>query len=79
MRRLPPRAITFQRKRANRRVINEPQLIRLLQTYGEVTLAPLSHAADMTASPGTLDQTQNGCHRSGANTAGMKFWLLLDE
>ena len=44
MRRLPPRVITFQRKRANRRVVNEPQLIRLLQTYGEVTLA--LHAAN---------------------------------
>ena len=31
-----PRQITFQRKRANRRVINEDQLIHLLQEFGEV-------------------------------------------
>ncbi|EIE21972.1 hypothetical protein COCSUDRAFT_66769 [Coccomyxa subellipsoidea C-169] len=31
-----PRVITFQRKRANRRVVNEEQLISLLKEFGEV-------------------------------------------
>jgi hypothetical protein len=31
-----PRLITFQRKRANRRVVNEEQLISLLKEYGQV-------------------------------------------
>ena len=33
-----PRVITFQRKRANRRVLNEDQLVALLRRYGEVQL-----------------------------------------
>ncbi len=32
-----PRVITFQRKRANRRVINEDQLVRMLREFAEVT------------------------------------------
>jgi len=28
--------ITFQRKASNRRVVNEEQLIKLLQSYGQV-------------------------------------------
>jgi protein O-GlcNAc transferase len=31
-----PRQITFQRKRANRRVMNEEQLLALLGEFGEV-------------------------------------------
>ncbi len=31
-----PRQITFQRKRANRRVVNEDQLISLLKEFGQV-------------------------------------------
>jgi protein O-GlcNAc transferase len=31
-----PRVITFQRKRANRRIVNEPELLQLLSWYGEV-------------------------------------------
>lgn len=30
-----PRVITFQRKRANRRVINEAQLVRMLQEFAD--------------------------------------------
>ncbi|CAL8471513.1 g11055 [Coccomyxa elongata] len=33
-----PRVITFQRKRANRRVINEEQLVMLLQEFGQVNV-----------------------------------------
>ena len=33
-----PRVITFQRKRANRRVINEDQLMRMLRKFGEVSV-----------------------------------------
>ena len=29
-----PRLITFQRKRANRRIINEEEVVELLKTYG---------------------------------------------
>lgn len=32
----PPRVITYQRKRANRRIINEEAFIRLLREFGEV-------------------------------------------
>lgn len=32
-----PRVITFQRKRANRRVINEDQLMRMLSEFGKVS------------------------------------------
>ncbi len=35
-----PRVITFQRKRANRRVINEDQLVRMLREFAEVTCHP---------------------------------------
>ena len=35
-----PRVITFQRKRANRRVINEDQLVRMLREFAEVTSLP---------------------------------------
>jgi len=35
-----PRVITFQRKRANRRVINEDQLVRMLREFAEVILHP---------------------------------------
>lgn len=31
-----PQVITFQRKRANRRVINEEQLVKMLSEFGEV-------------------------------------------
>ena len=31
-----PRVITFQRKRANRRVVNEPELLNMLAEFGEV-------------------------------------------
>lgn len=31
-----PHIITFQRKSANRRIINEPEFIELLKTYGEL-------------------------------------------
>ena len=31
-----PHTITFQRKRANRQVINEDQMVRMLQEFGEV-------------------------------------------
>lgn len=33
-----PRVITFQRKRANRRVINEDRLIDMLREFGEVSM-----------------------------------------
>ncbi len=33
---LVPRVITYQRKRANRRIINEEAFIRLLREFGEV-------------------------------------------
>ncbi len=32
----PPRVLTFQRKAANRRVINEDELLAVLSRYGEV-------------------------------------------
>ena len=32
-----PRVITFQRKRANRRVVNEPELLAMLAEFGEVS------------------------------------------
>ena len=38
-----PRVITFQRKRANRRVINEDQLMRMLREFGEVSLAVMQY------------------------------------
>ena len=38
--RKPPRVITFQRKSSNRRVVNEEQLIKLLQAYGQVPAPP---------------------------------------
>lgn len=31
-----PRVITFQRKRANRRIVNEQELLKLLSQYGQV-------------------------------------------
>lgn len=31
-----PRTITFQRKRANRRVVNEAELLSMLSEFGEV-------------------------------------------
>lgn len=31
--------ITFQRKRANRRVVNEPELLKMLAEFGEVGMA----------------------------------------
>lgn len=37
-----PRVITFQRKRANRRVINEDQLVRMLREFAEVGFCSLS-------------------------------------
>ena len=33
----PPRTILFQRKRANRRILNEPQFLDVLREFGEVT------------------------------------------
>lgn len=33
-----PRTITFQCKRANRRVVNEPELLSMLREFGEVGL-----------------------------------------
>lgn len=38
-----PRVITFQRKRANRRVINEDQLMRMLREFGEVSSAMIQY------------------------------------
>lgn len=34
-----PRLITYQRKRANRRILNEQELIDLLSTYGELEVS----------------------------------------
>ncbi len=45
-----PRVITFQRKRANRRVVNEEQLISLLKEFGEVLTASLSWQNDQNIS-----------------------------
>lgn len=36
-----PRTITFQRKRANRRVVNEEELLAMLHEFGEVWLPAL--------------------------------------
>ncbi|PNW72188.1 hypothetical protein CHLRE_16g678600v5 [Chlamydomonas reinhardtii] len=33
-----PRVITFQRKRANRRIVNEPEFVELLKQYGELKI-----------------------------------------
>ena len=41
-----PRVITFQRKRANRRVINEDQLVRMLREFAEVSLSDLCQNAN---------------------------------
>lgn len=35
MRTPTPRTITFQRKRANRRVVNEPELVTMLSEFGQ--------------------------------------------
>lgn len=34
-----PRLITFQRKRANRRILNEEELIEMLRGYGELQVS----------------------------------------
>jgi protein O-GlcNAc transferase len=39
MRQPLPRTITFQRKRANRRVVNEEALLAMLAEFGEVSFA----------------------------------------
>ena len=41
-----PRVITYQRKRANRRIVNEEGFVRMLREFGEVrssALADLRH------------------------------------
>lgn len=44
-----PRTITFQRKRANRRVINEAALLELLGSYAPVRCAPASASSSRRA------------------------------
>ncbi len=36
-----PRVITFQRKRANRRILNEDEFIEMLQEFGDVKVRGL--------------------------------------
>eukprot|EP00877_Chromochloris_zofingiensis_P011468 jgi/Chrzof1/6575/Cz19g01180.t1 len=42
-----PRTITFQRKRANRRVINEEALLQLLSSYGQVTAVEFNSSSSL--------------------------------
>lgn len=49
-----PRTITFQRKRANRRVINEEALLQLLSSYGQVGVDVINNLNKGVASGSSL-------------------------
>ncbi|KAJ9523194.1 hypothetical protein QJQ45_023985 [Haematococcus lacustris] len=42
-----PRVITFQRKRANRRILNEPDLLKLLARYGQLQVVEYNSSSSL--------------------------------
>lgn len=48
-----PRVITYQRKRANRRIVNEEGFIRMLREFGEVWQLSSHNAGDLVLSQGS--------------------------
>ena len=49
--------ITFQRKRANRRVVNEPELISLLETYAPVNIVEFNASHSFKEQLWTMSRT----------------------
>jgi protein O-GlcNAc transferase len=49
--------ITFQRKRANRRILNEPDLLALLATYGTVRVVEFNASTPFAAQLGVMRDT----------------------
>ena len=48
-----PRIITYQRKRANRRILNEPEFIEMLKEFGELQVGGM-HGERGAVSAGTF-------------------------
>lgn len=56
-RRRVPRVITFQRKRANRRIINEDGLLHLLSQYGHIRVVEFNSSTSFADQLGTMRDT----------------------
>lgn len=52
-----PRRLTFQRKRANRRIVNEAELLRLLAQYGEVQVVEFNSSTSFALQLQTMRDT----------------------
>ena len=57
-----PRVITFQRKRANRRVVNEEALLALLAEFGEVRVRRCGRCMPASCTQGSVAHV--GCPAS---------------
>eukprot|EP00892_Ulva_mutabilis_P005351 jgi/Ulvmu1/3188/UM015_0229.1 len=53
----PPQVITFQRKRANRRIVNEAQLLDLLRTYAPVQVVEFNSSHSFAEQLTTISKT----------------------
>eukprot|EP00879_Flechtneria_rotunda_P027722 GHRR01029709.1.p1 GENE.GHRR01029709.1~~GHRR01029709.1.p1 ORF type:complete len:256 (+),score=63.24 GHRR01029709.1:320-1087(+) len=56
-RRTVPRVITFQRKRANRRILNEEPLVQLLSQYGQVRVVEFNSSTSFADQLATMRDT----------------------
>ena len=59
-----PRIITYQRKRANRRILNEPEFIEMLKEFGELQVGGMHTGRGGTACRRLLHGTWKGADRA---------------
>jgi protein O-GlcNAc transferase len=57
MRKQLPRVITFQRKRANRRILNEEPFLQLLAQYGELRVVEFNSSTSFADQLATMRDT----------------------
>eukprot|EP01025_Chloroclados_australasicus_P042517 TRINITY_DN4522_c0_g1_i2.p2 TRINITY_DN4522_c0_g1~~TRINITY_DN4522_c0_g1_i2.p2 ORF type:complete len:202 (+),score=14.77 TRINITY_DN4522_c0_g1_i2:264-869(+) len=69
----PPKTITFQRKRANRRIINEPDLLKLLNTYAPVRVVEFNETHSFAEQLTVMSQTGLFVSAHTSNLANSPF------
>ncbi|PRW56929.1 glycosyltransferase family 61 [Chlorella sorokiniana] len=68
-----PRVITFQRKRANRRVVNEPELLKMLGEFGEVRVVEFNASTPFKTQLETMASTSVLVSVHTSNLANAQF------
>ena len=72
-----PRVITFQRKRANRRVVNEEQLVALLQKFGQARSPSVGDTALSVSLRGITSLGSDNCERRRQTAVLLCMFYLM--